>query len=332
MSDSTLPIVDDSYTRRVFDALTQMEVDLDDDPLVFGPKRLNSKVALCRQHLSRCQQIFLQLSDDLHRLNRAHRQAKLDYDLQMQDMLANDPEVRAGRNVRDREAVAATKLRAEREEIFRLETSIQDLDAVMTVVKAKREDLKDIQGRIRDQVKLCQEEINLGAKWGTAPPPGTKAPSLEDRPRVDPKALDQFNDLVGSMGGESSVSDLDQFVKQELAARGEPAPEDDVQKLLATIDEEDEEGEEEIAPTPPPRAAAPEPVPPAAEPEPAPTEEVLPEVEAKAPPSGTATSEDVDDFFNNLDLEGAARKAAKTGPKPPVATDVDLDELISTFE
>jgi hypothetical protein len=36
------------------------------------------------------------------------------------------------------------------------------------VVRIKRADLKDIQGRLRDQLKVCQEEIGLGGRWGRA--------------------------------------------------------------------------------------------------------------------------------------------------------------------
>ena len=98
---SDLPTIDEAYTRRIYDALTAMEVDLDSDPLQYGPKRLNGKVAATRRHLSRCQQIYMQMADDLQRLNRAHRALKLDYDLQLQDMLSNDPDVRSNKNIRD---------------------------------------------------------------------------------------------------------------------------------------------------------------------------------------------------------------------------------------
>lgn len=358
MSDSSLPQVNDPYVRRVFDSLSKMDVDLDSDPMMYGPKRMIAKVALCRDHLSRCQQIFLQVSDDLHRLNRAHRKAKLDFDLQMQDLLANDPDVRAGKNVRDREAVATMKLRSDREEIANIESSIQDLEAVMSVVKAKREDLKDIQGRIRDQVKLCQEEIGLGGKWGSAPPPGARTPNLDAAPKVDRAALETLNEVMGGLEGESSVSDLEQFVMKELAGQ------------VGQVGEEDDHSEEAPAPTPvksepvksepavevkatpvQPAAPAPAPVQPAApvveeaedplggflssEEEP---ETHLPNVEAKPEPSAsTSTSpEEIDNFFNDLDVDAPApaksgQKAATAAP-PPLSNDIDLDDLIGTFK
>lgn len=227
---STLPVIDDLYIRHVFDSLGNMQVELDGDPLVFGPKRLNAKVALCREHLSKCQQIYLQLADHLHQLSRASRQAKLDFDIKAQDLLANDPEVKSQRAIRDREAVVSSKLRVERETNHVIETAITDLESVIMVVKAKREDLKDIQGRIRDQVKLCQEEIGLGSKWGSAPPPGTHI-NLDARPRVDTRALDQLNEVLDGIEGESSVTDLANFVRDELGSHGEPVAQAQVMQV-----------------------------------------------------------------------------------------------------
>lgn len=349
MSENSLPQVNDAYVRRVFDSLSKMDVDLDSDPMMYGPKRMIAKVAACRDHLSRCQQIFLQVSDDLHRLNRAHRKAKLDFDLQMQDLLANDPDVRAGKNVRDREAVATMKLRADREYMANIESSIQDLDAVMSVVKAKREDLKDIQGRIRDQVKLCQEETSLGGKWGSAPPPGARTPNLDAAPKVDRTALDTLNEVVGGLGGESSVTDLEQFVMKELAEQGVVDEEEDSEEVPVVVQPEppklvvQPEPVVEVKPTPAPAPVVEEEeeeadplggfLSPSEEPE-----THLPVVEAKPePPAATSTSsEEIDNFFNDLDVEAPA-SAKKAAPKvasaapPPLSNDIDLDDLIGTF-
>ena len=329
---STLPDIDDAYIRLVFDNLSNMQVDLDGDPLVFGPKRLNAKVAQCREHLSRCQQIYLQLADHLHQLARASRQAKLDFDIKAQDLLANDPEVKSQRAIRDREAVVSSKLRVERETNHLIETAITDLESVIMVVKAKREDLKDIQGRIRDQVKLCQEEIALGSKWGSAPPPGVRM-DLDVRPRVDTTALSHFNDVVGGLDGESSISDLSSFVRDELVARGEPAP-------VAPVTSVEEEEEFDLdamlgatkEPTPAPVVVQMAPLAAAvfAAVDAALAEEpfVLPAVESTAPAhSPTATDVEVDSFLGSVDTSTDTKKKAA----PVSSDDFDIDDLIGEF-
>ena len=147
-----LNLIDDKYSTLVFNSLMGMEVQLDDDPLSYGPKRLQGKTALCRRHLDSCNRIYLQVSNDLHQYGRTLRQMKVEFDLRLQDMLTNDLDVRAGRSLKDREAHATVKLREYREDIAKMESSISDLESLMTVINAKRDDLRDTHNRLRDQL------------------------------------------------------------------------------------------------------------------------------------------------------------------------------------
>jgi hypothetical protein len=329
MSPKTLPVVDEAYTQRIFTALATMEVSLDSDPLTHGPKRMNAKIAVCRNHLDRCQQIYLQMSNDHHVLNRAMRLSKVEFDLRMQDMLTNDPETRAGRSVRDREAIATMKLRAEREAVADIESSISDLDAVMTVVKAKRDDLKDTLGRIRDQLKLCQEEIGLGERWGTAPAPGQRVPPPARSMGVDPSMLALLDETPGE--GEASLTDLERIVNASLAAQD---------RADAATSAGTETGQ---VPPPPDRTLAPFSVdaseihvsdgvcilsmegivfapPVEATPEPAPTEPA---------PTGTGADAEFDALLSDLD-DGPSESA---GIVPPLGvTEIDLDDLIGSLD
>lgn len=344
--ETKYPVIDDVYVRRVFDILSNMDVELDSDPIAFGPKRLNGKVAQCRDYLSKCQRVYLQLADDLGRLNRAHRQSKLDFDLRMQDLFANDPDVRSGKNVRDREAVATMKLRDERETTTRLESAIQDLDAVLTVVKAKREDLKDVQGRIRDQVKLCQEEIGLGERWGSSPIPGTRI-DLDRRPLINTAALEAMHDALGDMDGDTSISDLDKFVEMELTIQGRAseieapakAVSQPIEELGVSVREPETVGaitvkEPEITVKEPETVATPVEE---DEPEATPVEDadllasILPEVKITAPPIGSTTDMgDLDSYLDDLTVP--AKATGKNAASPPPVAAIDIDDLLSGLD
>jgi hypothetical protein len=135
-------------------------------------------------------------------------------DLTKHELFASDPEVRAGRNVADREALAAVKIQDEIKGKIEIEDAVHELEGVMTVVKAKRTDLKDIQGRLRDQIKLCQEEIALGGHWGSRPPPGTNV-ALE--PGQNP--LEQLDSFLDDVEGEFHVKaapEVEEVVEEEL--------------------------------------------------------------------------------------------------------------------
>jgi len=88
------------------------------------------------------------------------------------------------------------------------------LEDLIKVIKAKRTDLKDLQGRIRDQHKLCQEQIGLGQRWG-----GKSVPQREDLlPQEDADLNSVFADaLKGSIAGdEVSSDDINGFMDSDV--------------------------------------------------------------------------------------------------------------------
>lgn len=227
------PVTPD-YIEEVFTSLEAMTVELDDDPLEYGPRRLAHKVAETRTHLSRCEQVSLQISRLLQQYKRGHRAAQLEFDLKLQHMLANDPEVRAGRNVADRNAIATVKLNEQREAMSHMEVVIQDLEVVMTSIKSKRADLRDVQGRLRDQMRLCQEEVGLGGKWGSKVA-GSGGPSLSNTPLIDTKALRELDAMFS--GEELHVSDVADLTPPwstgSTGSTGEETPAPQVPTVLA---------------------------------------------------------------------------------------------------
>lgn len=199
------PALDSARMDGFYTDLATMQMELDADPLELGPKRLNQKISECRGFLTRCERIFLSLSQDLHRYKKALRAAKADMHLAKMDLFANDPEVRMGRNVADREAIASNRLRPEAEEIDRLTACVEDLSAVVVVVKAKRADLKDAQGRLKDQLKVCQEEISLGGRWGR---------SFPNVRKLHESALDPAQDEVNNLFATVLKNKKDQEAKE----------------------------------------------------------------------------------------------------------------------
>ena len=160
-------MIEQAYIDRIYERLTEMDVVLDADPIEFGPSRLNYKVSIVRGHLSSTEKIFMEVSHNLQKIKRDLLIKNTEYSLEQTQLIANDPHVRSGRSQKEREALAATRLVHIQSKINGLTLSAHDLDDLMTVIKAKRTDLKDLQCRLRDQLKLCQEQIALGQRWGS---------------------------------------------------------------------------------------------------------------------------------------------------------------------
>ena len=184
-------MITQEYIDRIYGQLTKMDVQLDADPIEFGPSRLNQKVSEVRGHLSSTEKVFMEVSHNLQKIKRSLLVKQTEYNLEQTQLIANDPHVRSGRSQKEREALASTRLVHIQTKINDLTLSTHDLEDLITVIKAKRTDLKDLQGRLRDQLKLCQEQIALGQRWGTK----TMTASSFDSPTVSPRQISSSQEM-----------------------------------------------------------------------------------------------------------------------------------------
>ena len=134
----------------------------------------------------------MEVSHNLQTIRRRLLIKQTEYSLEQTQLIAHDPHVRSGRSQKEREALAATRLVDLQREINDLTLSSHDLEDLISVIKAKRTDLKDLQGRLRDQLKLCQEQIALGQRWGS---PTMRSEDFDDKP-TEPRRASSVGDLL----------------------------------------------------------------------------------------------------------------------------------------
>jgi len=256
---TTLEPLDPTFADSIFEELAVMDVQLDEDPLIYGPKRLNGKVALTRKMSSRCERIFLGIAQNLARYKRGLRASELLLDAEKKNLLANDPLVRSGRAVSEREAFAAGKLVDEIEAVSLCKNAVEELDMVVMVIKAKRSDLRDIQGRLRDQMRLCQEELGLGGRWGSRPPPADLEPGRGVATGADVDSMDSVIQLAREASDEVATAAAEAAEAEEVLEVVEEATVEEATVEEATEEEateeeatEEEATEEEAAEVPEP--------------------------------------------------------------------------------
>jgi hypothetical protein len=319
--------------NRAYDELRELNVQLDADPLAYGPKRLNAKVSEVRRMLERCERLFLDISQRLHSVKHARRIAETNLDLAKKDLIANDPHVRAGRSIVDREAIVTGRLIKEVHEVQELNSTEEGLVAVLTVIKAKRTDLKDTEGRLRDQMRLCGEEMGLGNRWGSKMP-HTPDVDLKNAPVVNIAPVD---DILSGIDGEihlrQQTGDWNGPGQEEAAQAvatlvGTVIEEDEVDVIVTSESEEDDDGVDQIFYVTHPEITAP--------PEtPAPSLDQVLGLEAPVTPVaalvGSSTSDEVESFFGDPEAI-AAVVASKKSTAVPALDDSALNDLLSSFE
>lgn len=203
---------------EIYERLAQLHVGLDEDPLLFGPKRLQEKIYGVRKALDVAEVIYLGASQRQFAASQDFRAKKVAFELAKKYLYATDTDVRAGRSQSDRDALASIKLREEFGALNLAEAILQELDAVISVIKAKRADLKNTQSVLREQHKLCYARIERGETWGSAVP-GAKAITAG---KVFADDVNVHN-LIAQVDGEVDVPAFEE-VKETPKADPEPEP------------------------------------------------------------------------------------------------------------
>ena len=209
-------MVSEGYIDSIYSRLGAMDVSLDPNPIEYGPARLNEKTSEVRGYLSSTESIFMEVSHNLHKYKRDLLALESAKAIGITRLMAEDPHVRTGRSQGEREALASLRLEDENREIDKLKIAVAELDEVMKVIKAKRSDLKDLQGRLRDQLKLCQEQISLGQRWGSKATPRKESVLITSNPEVRDNLDEIFEEALSQARAPEEESPEEKAAPDEV--------------------------------------------------------------------------------------------------------------------
>lgn len=161
-----LKLVDREVIDKVYSSLLAIHIQLDEDPLGGGPTRLNEKMAKAANMQTRVRNWQQVIAHKSHLFNRQHRLVAKNFEMLMRDRTLYHPKANSFKSQKDRENAAKLLLSDELEELESYEEAKFELEAVLEALKLKDRDIRDLIQRLRDQMRLCQEEIKIGRRWG----------------------------------------------------------------------------------------------------------------------------------------------------------------------
>lgn len=147
----------------VLDQINRMRVDLDADPTQTGGiPTLRKKLALTDQYLAE--------TLDMVNAARVRSQAKKNRWRAMQVglklatdlLLSSDPDVRNGRNVADRNAIATIKLQSQHLQLRSADQEKLNAEMILKLLDDKLGQLKEIRKHLRSQLKDLSETAPVG--------------------------------------------------------------------------------------------------------------------------------------------------------------------------
>lgn len=153
------------------EALAKRLKDLDLAAMaVLSPNGMQNAFNTLSRCLSECQGIVSNLQTRLTFAKKRGRTMRMATQLAKRFLFKEDPEVRAGRSLTDREAIAACKLCKELIELQQAEMALANFETALMMAQDRLRYLKDRRATLRDQKDLLEAEIYIsgsGSRGGS---------------------------------------------------------------------------------------------------------------------------------------------------------------------
>lgn len=152
--------------EEIYAEIQQLPIELAPDPTILGAIYITEIIAKCRNHLNRVSQILLRMSRERRLVKFTLSGEETILSAEKDRLLAEDDDVKRAANIRDREAIANTKLRERLNRIHVLKNELLDLETVEKAVKLIHEELVRTSNEIKTQRSLLHADRYSGAGYG----------------------------------------------------------------------------------------------------------------------------------------------------------------------
>jgi hypothetical protein len=150
----------------IFKEMDGYVLELANEPGLLGPQYFQDIIATCRGHLNKVSLVVSELNREKLSVSGELRRLEAVYALEYDNLLSNDPRVKALASIEDRKATVGFILRDQRVCMNTLKDRMHSLDAVGKLVAYRNRELHATMTAIKDQRRLMQTELATGAFYG----------------------------------------------------------------------------------------------------------------------------------------------------------------------
>jgi hypothetical protein len=279
--------VEQKYVDELYREIGTLRVELEPDPTVMGARYIQQVTSKCRNYLNKVSQHRVLLSKIRRDLMVKIAGEETALSIEKDHLLAENDTVQRQPNIRDREAVVNTMLRAQVQSIANKKRDLLDVETVDKAVKLVHDELIRTATEIKVQRSLLFSDRISGSGYGDESPTSSSAPPAQEHADINENELENL--MKGSV---------------PLVPVTTPEDEDpDLIAALAGIQDEESPSEVAVIKSEPTSEKSPE------------TTSVLGVVPQEAEPIGNSQVEGEEDFASFLEDKPASGKAASKKPK-----------------
>jgi len=155
-----------SHIEKMLDRLPELVVELDPNPVSRGPLYLQEIISKVRGMLNETGVYLQEVLRCKSALESQLEAKEVDFQISSDELLANDQRVTHLPAVQDRQAMINVILRDRRKEVLELRKQVNDIGYVERAVRHRHRELESTMSAVRLQRSLIQTELRTGSYFG----------------------------------------------------------------------------------------------------------------------------------------------------------------------
>jgi hypothetical protein len=232
--------MNDKHIEEILEHLPQLVIELDPDPTSRGPAYLQDLIYQTRNMLNTTGIYIQEVLKWKGKLESTLEALEVAFQIDSDELLANEPRVNRLPAVQDRLAMINVILRDQRKAILEKRKEVNDAGHVEKAIRHRHRELEHTMSAIRLQRSLIETEHKTGSYFGDE---GSESRSNGTWGRNRPKDDDIDEDELAHLM-ERITSGEDEDEEIEVDEEGEGDSEDGEEVDEEGVDSEDEDGEE----------------------------------------------------------------------------------------
>ncbi len=158
--------MDIKRVEEIYKEMEALTITLDRDPAARGPKYLQDLISKTRGFLNMTSHFLQETIRERHASEMDLASLEADFEVQSDELLANDRRVSGLPNIDDRKAMINVLLSSDRRAIQALKREIKNLGHVEKAIRLRHKELEGTMSAIRLQRSLVETELHTGSFYG----------------------------------------------------------------------------------------------------------------------------------------------------------------------
>lgn len=152
--------------NEIYNRLLAINLQIDSNAIP-NPAYINSKIGQCHIYIDEVEKYAIQINQEISVIQRAFNDAQASFDSAKEGLMTTDEDIKDRPNIKDREALANSKLKNELLEVQKYANDLSDLNNLLRAVSLKLRNLSRANNDIKLQLRVMEAQIKLGTPSNT---------------------------------------------------------------------------------------------------------------------------------------------------------------------